>query len=139
MIMIPKRIWVEMLDAGDSDACDVIVEMEDGNLFTAVFVTLSYLRRQMDLSYHVCKQIPDTPPVRYAMLETPHIVVEDLGRETLEDIIDNMIAMDAFDGFFTLVTEEEDANGRTTNHGKRATTEVAAVVMNEVLTVRGDE
>jgi hypothetical protein len=137
--MIPKRIWIEMLDEGENDSCDVIVEMEDGNLFTAAFITLAYLRRQMDLCYHVCKQVPDATPMHYAAMETPHIVVEDLGRETIEDIVDSLIAMDTFDGVFTLVTEEEDANGRTTNHGKRATTEVAAVVMNEVLTVRGEE
>lgn len=136
--MIPKRVWIEMMDTSEEDACDVIVEMEDGVLYTAVCVTLSWLGRQMDLSYHVSEQLADTPPVRCATLETPHIIVEDLARDTLEDIVDNMIALDTFEGFFTQVTEEEP-DGRTTSQGKRATTEVAAVVMSDVLTVSGDD
>lgn len=136
--MIPRHVWIELLEAAENDACDVIVEMEDGTLYTAVFVTMAYLRRQMDLCYHVCGQMPDTPAVRFATLETPHIVVDNLERDTLEDVIDNMMALDTFEGFFTLVTEEDTEDTRTINHGRRATTEVAAVVMTDVLTVTGD-
>ena len=78
----------------------------------------------------------DMPAVRYTALETPHIVVESLKRDTLEDTIDNMLALDVFEGCFTLVNDDE--NTRTTGDGKRATTEVAAVVINEVLTVHVD-
>lgn len=136
--MIPRQVWVELLDEVESGSCDVIVEMEDGRVYTAMFVTVPYLQRQMDLTYHLSKQLPDVTPVRYATLETPHILVENLNRELLEDAIDNMIALDVFEGFFTLVTEDELGNGRTTNNGKRATVEVAAVVINEVLAVNGD-
>ena len=136
--MIPRHIWIEMLEEADDDACDVIVEMEDGRVFTAMFVTMPYLQRQMDLNYHMCKQLADVPPVRYATLETPHVLVEKLTRENLDDTIDNMLALDAFEGFFTLVTEDELSDGRTTNNGKRATAEVAAVVISEVLAVNGD-
>jgi hypothetical protein len=137
--MIPRQVWIELQDAAESGSCDVIVEMEDGRVYTAMFVTMPYLQRQMDLTYHLTKQLPDVPPVRYATLETPHILVENLNRDTLEDTIDNMLALDVFEGFFTLVTEDElSSNGRTTSNGKRATVEVAAVVINEVLAVNGD-
>lgn len=137
-MMIPRHVWIELLDEADSGSCDVIVELEDGRVYTAMFVTVPYLQRQMDLTYHLSKQMPDVPPVRYATLETPHILVENLNRDTLEDIIDNMLALDVFEGFFTLVTEDELSSGRTTSNGKRATVEVAAVVINEVLAVNGD-
>jgi hypothetical protein len=136
--MIPRHVWIELLDEAESGSCDVIVEMEDGRVYTAMFVTMPYLQRQMDLTYHLSKQLPDVPPVRYATLETPHILVENLDRDILEDTIDNMIALDVFEGFFTLVTEDELGSGRTTNNGRRATVEVAAVVINEVLAVNGD-
>ena len=133
--MIPKRVWIETSDENEDDACDVIVEMEDGNLYTALFVTQPYLKRQMDLNFHMSKQL-DMPPVHYTALETPHILVDSLQRDTLEDTIDNMLALDVFEGCFTLVNDNE--NTRTTSDGKRATTEVATVVINEVLTVHVD-
>ncbi|MAS34964.1 MAG: hypothetical protein CL610_13225 [Anaerolineaceae bacterium] len=136
--MIPRHVWVEMCDDAEHEACDVIVEMEDGRVYTAMFVTQPYLDHQMDFNYQMSKQQPDVPLVRYAALDSPHILVENLSRDTLEDTVDNMIALDVFEGFFTLVTDEEPENGRTTNNGKRATTQVAAVVINEVLTVDGE-
>ena len=60
----------------------------------------------MDLSYEVSKQLPDTPPVHYAALETPHILVADLQRETIEDTIDNLLALDIFENLFTQVTDD---------------------------------
>lgn len=137
--MIPKHIWIERPDDMEQDNCDVIVELEDGRVYTAMFITLPYLRRQMDLSCLMAKQL-DLPPVAYTALETPHIVLDNLSRETLEDVVDNMIAIDVFECSFTLVTDEDGentANGRTSGDGKRATTEVAAVVINEVLSVSG--
>ncbi len=136
--MIPKHIWIEKADSSEDAACDVIVEMEDGCLYTAVFITPPYLRHQMELSCHMAKQL-DLPPVRYTALETPHIVVENLNRDNLEDTIDNMLALDMFEGCFTLVTEDKASapEGRTHSDGTRATAEVAAVVINEVLSVTG--
>src|SRR5215207_9340466 len=124
---MPKRIWVEMHDDDDL-ACDVIVEMEDGGYYSALFVTLAYLRRQMALSYDVGLQIPYTPAVRYAAMETPQILVDSLDHDTIEDTIDNLIALDTFETFFTRVIEEEDDRD-----GRIRTAEVAAVVLNEVL------
>jgi hypothetical protein len=89
------------------------------------------------LSYAMSKQLTDAPPVRYAVLETPHIVVDNLNRDTIEDTIDNLLALDVFEGLFTLVTEHDETPTTTTNTGKRATTEVAAVVLSDVLVVEG--
>jgi hypothetical protein len=138
-IFIPKRIWIEMHDSVEVDACDVIVEMENGCYYTAMFVTLPYLARQMDLSYDISKNLPDTPAVRYAALETPHIIVPDLSRDTIEDTIDNLLALDTFESLFTQVTDEDGNEYEAPIYGgKRATAEVAAVVLNEVLVVERD-
>jgi hypothetical protein len=138
---MPVRVWLEMLDDNEQDACDAIVEMEGGTVYTAVFVTIPYLKRQMDLNHIISKQLPDTSSVRYASLETPHLVVENIDRDTIEDVIDNLLAVDAFEGVFTRVTDNEDdadIAARTMGDGKRATTEVAAVVISDVLSVIGD-
>jgi hypothetical protein len=141
-LQLPKRIWIEVHDPLELDSCDVIVEMENGMVFTAVFVTLPYLSRQMDLSYAVAKTLPDTPPVRYAALETPHIIVGNLNRDTIEDTIDNLLALDMFYTLFTQVTEDESEQPEigvpSAASGQRATAEVAAVVLNEVLRVEGE-
>lgn len=137
-VQIPRRIWLEMLDPAERDACDVIIEMENGMMYTAVFVTLDYLRRQMDLSYEVSKQFPDTTPVRYVALDAPHVLVGNLERDTIEDTIDNLLALEVFEGFFTQVTEDETENAVTADKGKRATTEVAAVFISDVLSVESD-
>jgi hypothetical protein len=140
MIEIPRHMWIEMHhnDANETDSCDVIVEMDSGKIYNALFITLPYLQRQMQLSYTVGKQLPDTPPIRYAVLETPHVVVDNLERDTIEDTIDNLLALDVFGGVFTLVTEhDDDSPTQTLTTGKRATTEVAAVVISDVLVVDG--
>lgn len=138
VVDVPERIWIEMQDRAEADACDVIVRMENGAYYTAVFVTLPYLQRQMDLSYEVSKQLPDTTPVRYAALETPHILVADLSRETIEDTIDNLLALDIFVNLFTQVTDDGSREGDSADTGKRTTEEIAAVVLSEVLVVEGD-
>ncbi len=140
VVDVPERIWIEMQDGIESDACDVIVKIENGEYYTAVFVTLPYLSRQMDLSYEVGTQLPYTPPVRYTALETPHIIVADLSRETIEDTIDNLLALDMFESLFTQVTDDEGNEYElpAKPRGKRATAEVAAVVLNEILVVESD-
>lgn len=144
-LLMPNRVWIE-IHAGDAEARDVIVEMDDGNMYTAVFVTPQYLKRQMELTYDLCRQLPDTMPAHFAALDVPHIVVESLERSLIEDTIDNLLAMEIFEGVFTLVTEDEDedfntsASTPTTNgNGRRATQEVAAVVVSDVLVVEEDE
>lgn len=146
LCLIPNHVWVEqhtdLPHGSDADACDVIVEMEDGGYYTALFVTLPYLQRQMELSYQVSKQLPDAPPVRYAALETPHVLAPDLERETIEDILDNLLALDTFHTLFTPVQDDFDDEPLTTptmtltdtrTTTKRTTAEVAAVVVSELL------
>lgn len=134
-VQIPVKVWIE-LHSDDPDARDVIVEMEDGMIFTTVFVTLEYLKRQMVLTQDLCQQVPDTVPGRFVALDTPHIVSESLERETIEDTIDNLLALEIFESVFTQVTEPASTRTTTTNgNGHRATQEVAAVVLSDVLVV----
>ncbi|RMG79810.1 MAG: hypothetical protein D6712_19115 [Chloroflexi bacterium] len=131
-IFMPVRVLIEMHP--EEDACDVIVEMEDGTMFTALFATVQYVQRQMALQYALTKDLPETPCVRYCAIDTPHILIENLDRDTIEDTIDNLIALDVFEGLFTRVTEtEEETTQRTITDGKLATQEVAAVVVQDVL------
>lgn len=132
----PDKVWFELHAEGD--ACDVIVRMDDGTVYTAMFATLPYLERQMDLNLQLAQEVDDAPAVRYAVFDTPHIIVEALSRDAIEDTIDNLIALDVFEGHFTRVTEnDEDTTTmtRTSNDGRRATQEVAAVVIEDVLLI----
>lgn len=138
LMMVPDKIWCEMQAEGD--ACDVIVQMENGAVYTALFATLPYIHRQMELTFLMTEGVAYTPPVRYAVVDTPHIIVEDLERATIEDAIDNLVTQDTFVSLFTRVTEnEQEETTRTINDGKRATQEVATVVIEDVLVVEGDE
>lgn len=131
----PEKVWFEM--HREKDACDVLVKMDDGTVYTATFVTMDYFRRQMQLNYEVTQQLDDTPAVRYAVIDTPHIIVENLVTDIIEDTIDNLLALDVFESHFTRVTETDDERtARTTRREqKRATQEHAAVVISEVLVV----
>ena len=133
----PDKVWFELHH--EKDACDVIVQMDDGTVYTAIFVIFGYLERQMQLHYEVTQQMQDTPPVRYTVMDTPHILVDELTRDIIEDTIDNLIALDVFESHFTRVTEHNNGNStnptRTSNGGRRATQEVAAVVISDVLVV----
>ncbi|MGJ3238055.1 MAG: hypothetical protein ACFE0Q_05055 [Anaerolineae bacterium] len=132
----PEKVWLEL--HREKDACDVIVQMDDGTVYTALFAVQAYLNRQMDLQLQVTRQLDDTPPVRYCVIDTPHIMVEELSRDVIEDTIDNLIALDVFESHFTRVTENSDNTDttRTSNGGRRATQEVAAVVISDVLVVQ---
>ena len=129
----PEKVWFEL--HREKDACDVLVQMDDGTVYTALFAVSAYIQRQMDLQFQVTQQLEDTPQVRYCVIDTPHIMVEELSHDVIEDTIDNLIALDVFESHFTRVTESNDAN-RTTGGGRRATQEVAAVVISDVLVVQ---
>ena len=138
LVIVPEKILCEM--HGEGDACDAIVQMEDGAMYTALFATVSYIHRQMDLTWMVTESIPQTPPVRYAVIDTPHIIVEYLERSIIEDTIDNLVAQGVFESLFTRVTQDEEVdNQRTSYDGERATQEIAAAVIEEVLVVIGEE
>jgi hypothetical protein len=133
---LPVQIWLEMLDAHEQDACDVVVKMENGQYYTAIFVTLPYLARQMDLTFEMSKEMRYAAPVRYAALEMPHILVSRCDHETIEDTIDNLLALDTFENLFTQVTDDDELPPVTVAapaSARRATREVAAVVVNDVL------
>ena len=135
-MIVPEKILCEMHEA--DDACDVMVWMEDGALYTALFATVSHVLRQMELTKMVTETIPETPPVRYAVLDTPHIIVDQLERRTIEDTIDNLVAQDVFESLFTRVTEDDKAdNRRYDRDSDHATQEIATAVIEEVLVVSG--
>lgn len=137
MMIVPDRTYCEMHEEGD--ACDVIVRMENGAMYTALFATISYVHRQMALTLMMTESIPETPPVRYAVVDTPHIIVDELERGIIEDTIDNLVAQDVFESLFTRVTRDAAAdNQRASSGDERATHEIAAAVIEEVLVVIGD-
>lgn len=132
-----EKVWFEL--HREQDACDVLVQMDDGTVYTAMFTTIAYVRRQMDLQYRMAEQDADVPPVRFCAIDTPHIIVEELNRDVLEDTIDNLIAHDVFECHFTRVTQNQtDTNDstRTTKDSTRATQEITAVVISDVLMVQ---
>ncbi|MEL6149502.1 MAG: hypothetical protein AAFV33_10670 [Chloroflexota bacterium] len=145
-LQIPRKVWIELHQSeyDTPTSCDVLVQMEDDTIYTAHFVTLAYLRHQMELSFAVSQQMEYTPSVRYAALETPHLLVDEINRDVIEDTLDNLIALDVFEGLFTQVTEsaaaDDDEEPRTTMRtGTRATQEVAAVVLSDVLVVEAGD
>ncbi len=137
IMIVPEEILCEMHD--EDDACDVIVQMEDGTVYTALFATLSYIHRQLSLTWMVTGSIPETAPVRYAVLDTPHIIVEQLQPEIIEDTIDNLVAQDVFESLFTRVTEDERADPRDAAPQSQLTTQaIAQAVIEEVLVLIDD-
>ncbi len=130
IMIVPDEVFCEPLE--DGDACDVLVRMEDGTVYTALFATVAYIHRQLQLTWMVTGSIPETPPVRYAVLDTPHIIVEQLQLEIIEDTIDNLVAQDVFESLFTRVTHDEPADTK-----QFATQEIAQAVIDEVLVLSG--
>ena len=131
IMIMPDEVLCEPHE--DGDACDVLVRMEDGTVYTALFATVDYIHRQLQLTWMVTAGIPETPPARYAVLDTPHIIVERLRIEIIEDTIDNLVAQDVFESLFTRVTHDEPAAAET----QFATQEVAQAVIDEVLVLSG--
>jgi hypothetical protein len=137
LLIVPEEIFCEKHEEGD--ACDVIVRMDNGAVYTALFATLPYIHRQLSLTWMVTESIPDTPPVRYAVLDTPHIIVDGLELKFIEDTIDNMVAQDVFESFFTRVTEDEVADSKVDVKTSQLTTqEIAQAVIEEVLVIIDD-
>lgn len=101
-----KRLWIDDNEhlAG---SVDVLAEMDDGMLWIARFVTLTHLQLEMEQSFEASQSLPDTPPVRYVTIETAHVVVQNLDIDTIEDTIDNLLALDVFESVFAPVSVEE--------------------------------
>ncbi|MCY4144973.1 MAG: hypothetical protein OXE95_02630 [Chloroflexi bacterium] len=130
IMIVPDAVFCEPLE--DGDACDVLVRMEDGTVYTALFATVDYIHRQLQVTWLATDSIPETPPVRYAVLDTPHIIVEQLRLEIIEGTIDNLVAQDVFESLFTRVTHDEPADQK-----QFATQEIAQAVIDEVLVLSG--
>src|SRR5215475_5491554 len=101
-----KRIWAEQ-SGGEGfdplrDSADVLVETDDGLMWSASFVTIPFLQRQMETSRDVANDVNNMPLVRFIAIETPHVIVEDLSQDTIEDTIDNLMTLGIFESVFTL-------------------------------------
>src|SRR5437667_31400 len=110
MVMMIKHVWVEQNEGKAfnprRDSADVLVETDDELLWTASFVTIPYLQRQMELSRDVAKDVNNMPQVRFIAIETPHVIVDDLSQDTIEDTIDNLMTLGVFESVFTLYSDE---------------------------------
>lgn len=104
--MLVKRVWIEpepeIAFDPKTDSADVLVEMVDNKLWQASFVTLAHLQNEMRLSLDVARQhdraLAATP---FLALETPHVIVEELTPEIIEDVVDNLMALGVFESVFT--------------------------------------
>jgi len=113
--MLIKRLWLDLapddspLDPHNGDV-NVFVEMENAELWMAHFVTIPYLRQQMAMSADVARTESHLGRVGYVALETPHVIVDHLSREVIEDVVDNLLFLGTFEAVFDLVmdTHEEE-------------------------------
>lgn len=131
-LSFPNQIWFELHPEGD--CCDAFVHAEDDCLYSAFFVTPAYIQRQMRLTSEMARSQQGATPLTYAVLDLPHLVVDTMARETLEEVIYHLISQDVFEGSFTRVSAEPTSSG---DDSRFATREMAAVVMHDVLRVEG--
>jgi len=84
-----------------ADSADVLVEMEDDKLWQAHFVTLAHLQQEMRLSLDVARQHQRAlAATQFLALETPHVIVENLTSDIIEDVVDNLMALGVFESVF---------------------------------------
>lgn len=107
--MLVKRVWIDLTDEGPGDSgqggVDVMVEMENGELWTAHFVTVPYLKQQIDLTKSVADDQSELGNVGFVALETPHVIVEKLDQDSIEDIVDDLMVLGTFEAVFDLVID----------------------------------
>lgn len=104
--MLIKRVWIEPAPelAFDpvTDSADVLVEMENGELWQAHFVTLAHLQEELQLSLDVARQhMGALAATQFLALETPHVLVERLTSDVIEDVVDNLMALGVFESVFS--------------------------------------
>jgi hypothetical protein len=110
--VLVKRVWIEpapqMAFDPDTDSADVLVEMEDERLWQAHFVTLAHLQQEMQLSLDVARQYDKSLALtQFLTLETPHVIVEKLTSEIIEDVVDNLMALGVFESVFAQCEDGE--------------------------------
>lgn len=106
MMYTVKRVWLDDTEELREGSVDVLAEMEDQSLWMARFVTIPYLREQMVFGQESSEALNNTPATRYATIETRHVVVDRLDEDTIEDVIDNLLALDVFESMFESVPSE---------------------------------
>lgn len=110
--MLIKRVWIEPAPEVNfdpaRDCADVLVEMENDELWQAHFVTLDHLQEEMQLSLDVARQHKDAlAATQFLTMDTPHVIVEQLTSDVIEDVIDNLMALGVFESVF----KEFERNG----------------------------
>lgn len=109
--MFVKRVWIETEPKigfdPERDSADVLVEMEDNKLWQAHFVTLEHLQEEMKLSLDVARQYNGAlAATQFLALETPHVIVEKLTPDIIEDVVDNLMALGIFESVFSEFASE---------------------------------
>jgi hypothetical protein len=100
-----KRMWIEpaplMAFDPETDCADVLVELEGNQLWQAHFVTLAHLQQEMQLSLDVARDYDRAlAATQFLTLDTPHVVVERLTQDIIEDVVDNLMALGTFESVF---------------------------------------
>lgn len=111
--MLVKRVWIDTEPEVNfdpvRDAADVLVEMEDHKLWQAHFVTLSHLQQEMQISLDVANQHNRALAVtQFLALETPHVIVEQLTPDVIEDVVDNLMTLGVFESVFKRLDGDSD-------------------------------
>ena len=105
--MFVTRVWIEAVPYIDfdpeTDSADVLVEMEDGRL-AGPFRDLAHLRREMDMSLNVARDYNRMlAPTSFLTMETPHVIVENLHQDTIEDGSISLVVLGIFEARFRCV------------------------------------
>lgn len=77
-------------------------------MWSASFATINYLHRQMETSRAVARDHAGMPQIRFTAIETPHVIVDTLDENTIEDAIDNMVTLGVFETAFVLQRDEAE-------------------------------
>ena len=113
VIVLVRRVRIEPTTSAGfdpmTDSADVLVEMENNEVWQAHFVTLAHLRQEMQLSLDVALQHDRAlAATQFTALETPHVVVERLTEDVIEDVVDNLMALGIFESVFNLFHPEPE-------------------------------
>jgi hypothetical protein len=109
--VLVKRVWIEPAPQPafdpETDSADVLVEMEDDErMWQAHFVTLAHLQQEMQLSLDVARQHDRAlAATQFLAMEIPHVIVEKLTTEIIEDVVDNLMALGVFESVFAQCTD----------------------------------